>query len=983
MKRKFATNGSWAVQPRLAFSWSGLLLVLLWAYAPVSAADCCLQATPPIARYKVELDSYPQNFALQQAPDGKVYIGNHGGLGTFDGSRWSLSELPNYDVVRALAVAPNGRVYVGGQGLIGYFTPDSRGQLNYTDLTSRLSDQLPADELGSVRAVLLHEGRVYFRSRRHLVRFHEADARIRAWSTPTAFLSMGIWRGQLVAHERGRGLVMLGEEARPRLLPDSASLQASSSLIALDDQRLMIIGAQRWLVYDGVGLQSLAVPEDMPSAQQIRSAARLSESEVVLASSMGAIHIFEPDSGALRSIQLTPENLNSVARGRDGAILAASNDELFHLRWPSGIGSIGEDEGLRGSLWALQRWGDRWIGVTDAGFQELIREEVGVRVEPLNWTHEDAWAVLPWDEQRALLAAGGAIWWKDGQIMREVLPPEPKAKLLVRSPHDPNLVFVATFDGLHVLRFEQGQWRRLNTITGPNVGQIQAISREELWLGTVNDGIQRLRFSEDFQTLEAQQRFGADDGLKLDPTGGASIFADGAGGWVVSTEHAFYRVQDGAFEATDLDGLAQLRDAGEPVNLAVGPDGTRWAFSYKHIYRFDSEAQRWIRESTGQIRHGAIDHVAFEDDASALFSAGRKIIKVQATPPERVHPPTPIQLRSIQHISDSGHRVLLDHGSKLSFPHGGFSLSIRYSIPDIGDPGAVKYRAVMSGGEVWDQGWSTNGGLALFDLNAGTYVLQVQGRDSQGNISSLPPIPVEVRPPWYGTTWVRAGGLLIFLGLVIVCVWLFTNLRTRRINRLRQRLQRLVQKRTDELAQANAQLHALAHRDPLTNAANRRRLNEYLQDAWQHAQQTNSALSLLAIDVDNFKSYNDQHGHMAGDQMLISVVGAIEAAMQHKAGLLARFGGDEFIVVLPGTSLEEASDIADEACRQVEAGEYASTVTIGVACAWPDEDEYSSTDALTRAADVALYAAKRAGKNCVRRADQVEDADAVEFRRWA
>ncbi|PYE82352.1 sensor domain-containing diguanylate cyclase [Pseudoroseicyclus aestuarii] len=164
-------------------------------------------------------------------------------------------------------------------------------------------------------------------------------------------------------------------------------------------------------------------------------------------------------------------------------------------------------------------------------------------------------------------------------------------------------------------------------------------------------------------------------------------------------------------------------------------------------------------------------------------------------------------------------------------------------------------------------------------------------------------------------------------------------------------------------------LHDRAIRDPLTGLYNRRHLGEVLRSQTERARRTGTALSLLSLDVDHFKRFNDTHGHDAGDIVLRHVGAAMEAATDGDEAA-CRPGGEEFVMVLPGASLEEAAARA-ETLRQEIGGlavRYADrtlpriSVSIGVA-ALPEHGTTPSE--LLRAADVALYAAKRAGRDRV------------------
>ncbi|ABQ38845.1 diguanylate cyclase [Bradyrhizobium sp. BTAi1] len=162
-------------------------------------------------------------------------------------------------------------------------------------------------------------------------------------------------------------------------------------------------------------------------------------------------------------------------------------------------------------------------------------------------------------------------------------------------------------------------------------------------------------------------------------------------------------------------------------------------------------------------------------------------------------------------------------------------------------------------------------------------------------------------------------------------------------------------------------LEQLATTDPLTGLKNRRKFDETIEVEWRRALRHHAPLGLLMIDADHFKSYNDNHGHQAGDQVLVGIAVCISDSVRRAGDCAARYGGEEFAVLLPGTSDADALHVAETIRTKVAiwAGEAGNTsVSIGVASITPSRD--TDWTALMNAADRALYMAKAAGRNrCV------------------
>jgi two-component system chemotaxis family response regulator WspR len=183
---------------------------------------------------------------------------------------------------------------------------------------------------------------------------------------------------------------------------------------------------------------------------------------------------------------------------------------------------------------------------------------------------------------------------------------------------------------------------------------------------------------------------------------------------------------------------------------------------------------------------------------------------------------------------------------------------------------------------------------------------------------------------------------------------------------------RALRQSQQQLLETNLELQRLTNSDGLTGLSNRRYFDEYLGAEWRRAQREQSQLALLMIDVDSFKAFNDTYGHVAGDDVLRRVAAVIRDNCARPADLPARFGGEEFAMILPSTSPGGARLLAEKARRAIEAlqiphaGSAVSvhvTVSIGGAVLVPAADMPVSK--LVEAADAGLYRAKRNGRNQV------------------
>lgn len=192
--------------------------------------------------------------------------------------------------------------------------------------------------------------------------------------------------------------------------------------------------------------------------------------------------------------------------------------------------------------------------------------------------------------------------------------------------------------------------------------------------------------------------------------------------------------------------------------------------------------------------------------------------------------------------------------------------------------------------------------------------------------------------------------------------------------RAEQTAERLFQEITEKnelLRIANETLETRAYEDPLTGLANRRKFDLVLAESLMLSQQNQSAISLMMIDVDHFKSFNDTYGHQAGDECLQLLSRSIEATLSGSSGLVARYGGEEFVVILPGDNRAMAMMTAERIRLAVSLtgldtlpnAPPVQSVSIGVVSCEGRSD--TTRESMLAAADAALYEAKKQGRNRV------------------
>jgi len=223
-------------------------------------------------------------------------------------------------------------------------------------------------------------------------------------------------------------------------------------------------------------------------------------------------------------------------------------------------------------------------------------------------------------------------------------------------------------------------------------------------------------------------------------------------------------------------------------------------------------------------------------------------------------------------------------------------------------------------------------------------------------IAVVGPAEEDVLAAWKRRSWL-VGTLSACLGIAFICMsWILAY-------SIRER------------SKIQAELVEIAGSDPLTGLRTRRVLDNRIEEEWRRARRSSTQLSVLFVDIDHFKSFNDRFGHAAGDHAIAAVSAAIQASLKRPADLAARYGGEEFVILLPDTREVGAFTVAEELRQRVaqlaiaHPGNDHSFVTVSIGCATTVPESTHDASHLMSRADNALYRAKMNGRNRIEVSD--------------
>ena len=914
---------------------------------------------------------------ILQTKDGYLWVGTEEGLARFDGAHFVVfdrktASLPN-NRVQALAETQDGSLWIGTEdGLsrlkdhrfTNYTTHDGLPSNNIRALWAETSGPLWVTTLGGVR---LWNGTGFERapsiepiartSPRQVLRTAKGDTWV-ARDTGVGVVGTGGMKmpagrtpldGSLIRTmtiEEPTGVLWIGtntglyrlSEGRVKQYPLGSEATPEITSLLQDRHGNLWVGT----LGDGLirvnreGVSHYSVANGL-SAVEVRSLYEDSAGNLWVGTFGGGLEVF-------RDTMFTPygkpEGVSedvvwAVMEGRDSSIWIGTQsgglNRLKNGKVTAYSTSAGSADNTVGSLLEGQD-GTLWLG-RDSGLSRFKQGSVSGFREQVHSIYQDRDGTL-WIGTRA----SGVILLR-GTNHYPLGTGEGLADNNVQTiiPSRRGGIWIGTLGGLSY--YENNHFTNYNSKDGLSADQVLSLYEDTegtLWIGT--DGLARLK---DGKITIYGDREGLFDQNVL------AILEDDNGYLWLSTNKGIFRVS-----RQQLNDLAEGKiDQLTPVMFGLA-DGMRSAEC-----NGGSTPAAW-KDRTGSLWFATV--------AGALKLDPRW---VAANP----------QLLRV-HVSDIwADRKYVAPSDSLRLPPGGHELEVHYSAPYFAGVNRVRYKYRLEG---FDKEWVDAGSRTVAyytNLPPGNYRFRVVASafnaapaDAEAELS------LYLTPHFYQTGTFYSLAALAVLGLIFQ-VWLWTN----RVMIARQNeLKRLVKVRTreleaekSELLEAKATLAQQVSHDSLTGLLNRTAIFQVLEEDMVRAEREATSLAVLLVDLDHFKKINDTYGHLVGDDVLREFARRLNSGLRpyDHAG---RFGGEEFLIVMPGLDQEHedrAHDLQRQLCQKhLVSPDVELTVTCSIGVAWFNPG-MRSTESLLKRADEALYAAKANGRNCVETAERLPD----------
>jgi diguanylate cyclase (GGDEF)-like protein len=935
---------------------SGILLgVALGGLAVASLAQ-----RPALRVYSMDDGlKFSQVFSVFQDSRGFIWAGTSYGAGRYDGRTFanltSADGLP-HDSVRSFAEDDAGLVWIMTQE--GPATVSATGGPGGAPLMVPLPQGARALAGKRFKAMAGAGGSVWFVGSGHVLRWREGRLETLGPMDAAGRVILRPEDGRSALVAAGRDVVRFRDAATEHLscpedVPAIVGMESMGGVVLLVHPH----GVARLLGDRFVADPSWSLPPGFTPDGATSGADRL-----VLTSDTGGAAVLKAGEAA-RVIDnergLPAKGATAAMVDRTGLIWIATDNGLVKILDLT-VRSWSSRPRLLGSMvlsFAREPGGGLWVGHTDG----LSRLDGSGGLLSAGGAIGEAWSLLALPGGSLLVGTpdGLALWDGARVRRRRGFRGTGSAQVFGLMRDKEGWVWAATLKGLMRFQWDGSRQEPAEVELIDGGCEARGLSQDgdgTVWIGTDGQGVLAWNGS-------GLRRFGIDEGL---PTLVCrAVLARPEGLWVGTEKGLWLLSQGRAHEMTAVNGALSDR-----YIVSLSPEeGAVWvAATYDLVRVRDGRVDARLNRSRGLVGTSTTaENCLLAEPGHLWLGMTGGFSEVQTDQAGRILPAPEANLLD----AEDREARRIEAGGRMSFP--ARSLTVSFFSPTYLAEETTRFSYRLVG---HDERWSSPQQEAkahFTNLLPGSYIFEVRAVTPDGRQSPQPArLPFEVEMPWR----LALAALSALLLLSAAVVWGVSGWRTRAVRLRNEILERQVSERTALLAEANQRLEELAANDGLTGIANHRVFEEHLALEWLRAQREGGEISLLMIDVDFFKAYNDALGHQQGDDCLRRVAKATAAQATRPGDLAARYGGEEFVVVLPATSAEGARSVAEQvqaALATLAVPHPASqvsdhvTVSMGIATHRPARDEDPAK--LVAAADAALYRAKQEGRNRIVSAD--------------
>jgi diguanylate cyclase (GGDEF)-like protein len=938
-----------------------LIIVLFFNHAPAE-----IIGNPPYKSIKIPTSAFGDHFDMVQDLEKTLYITYTNGIKIYDGSKWHYVDTGKDSTIRRLLFDQSSRVYFGGSGIFGYVYKDEYGVYQFKNITPE-SYQNKFDNIWHMTEC---NDEIVFIGLYNVFLFNKKDESIRSWDFKAKLGDGFCYKNKLVLQDREIGLVELENDSWVKNSIQLSNNKLIDKFQRINEDTFFVLSQSRdWRIIQNNKIKNLQSNKELLALDNYVSSASLGEGKLVLGTNNGLLTFIDINNlNDAQSFQLTNEWISKIIRIDDG-LLILTEFEIFYLMWPSAIMIQGKDSGLASSIYDVKRWNDQLFVAGSAGVfledkqQKLSQNNLFRR---LDWTNKEAWYILPINAEQALLAESHKIFLikiennetKIKAISETIYPRE-----LLQSRYSPNMFFVITEFDFQLLMRKDGDWQ-LKKISSERPKSIIEESEGIFLMTTQGGNINQITIDLEQGEILESQNVNSDYLFDSEQNKGASLILTHSNKLITYHSQGIFELNKGQEPIALYSSLKPLLEGDEINKLIQADNGLFYGMTFFKFF-YQDKLLEWHVIDLSQYLQGSIGVIRAKNDEIKLLSSGTLITYFANDYTEPKTSEYSLRMTKILLKQNHTETVLpLDPEYLIEFDQGDATLIFSSVLNDVRNHSKNRYRFKLSGEA---DGWSDftkNSQLRISNLSAGEYSLNIEAKDVNNKLYSMPSYHFVVNPPWYLSGLAKILWSIIFLLVLGLLFNLLLKWKEKVHESQKQVLKQIINSKTLELKKANANLQKMAHLDGLTGLSNRFHLDEFIKNITRNEV---TSVVVMMLDMDDFKQYNDNNGHIAGDELLKKMAQYLSQVIDRPGDIVARYGGEEFLVVLVDCDIEFAQSKAEEIRQYIEDRENKTSISIGL-CQSSSQSDIKRLDDiyhLIDKADQALYEAKKAGRNRV------------------
>jgi len=934
-------------------------------YADHSSAE--IIGMPPYKTIEIITTSTAGHYDMVQGHNNVIFVVFEKGIKIYDGSKWQVVEIPESHDLRTLYYDNKNRVYFGGRGTKGYIEMDDFGEYQYT-LISAENDSSRAEDIWGLLACNKH---IYFQSIHQIFSFNPGDQSTKNWTFEAKLGAIICLNNELTIQDRKKGLLKLQTgnwqvsdiELENNALIYELEKTATNTVFILSDSK-------EWRIIKNNEVFPLNFDKQLPNLDNYVAIESLSDGKFVLGTNNGLLTFIDTNSMEAESFQMTNEWISKIVKSKDNGLLVLTEFEIFYLEWPTPLRTQGRESGLASATNDVSSWNGQLYVSSSAGVfleeqnQLIYQHKLFKR---LNWTNKEAWDLLPINNKQALLAESHKIFLIENNSDVTITPITTAIypRKLIQSRYAPNVIYVITEFNLQILQKADGEIWHIKQILDYVPHSLIEQSSNTLLVSTAEHGLNRITIKANEKKVIEENNISSKLGLSMERSNRLQFLRTNDNSIYAFNYQDVYKLDNGRFIEDSLFDLIPFLGKNILQDLFQSPEGLFYGYTATKLIYLNND-NNWQLVDVSNYIKGQITTVKTIDNEIKIASNGSVITYLPNLFTPQDQSKFDLFITSVTFKNaDVTKKLPINPQQIFSLEQDEGEISFSFVLTDLKNQDKTQYRYRLSGS---DQAWGAYLDKTHVNFNqlaAGEYIFEVQARDYLKQIYTIKGYPFTVNPHWYLTLYAKILWIILFILSIGLLLQLLIKWREKVHEAQKLELKQIIREKTTALKQANDSLQKMAHRDGLTGLFNRLYLDEYIEGL---TDKDINKVIVIMLDMDCFKKYNDNNGHVAGDELLKKLAAHLKNTINNSADIVARYGGEEFVAILVNTHLDEALNKAEKIRSSIENKQNKTSISIGIS----ESDEKLSqknTDGIYQLidqADQALYQAKRSGRNSIK-----------------